>query len=153
MAEGFVPIETEEEFQKRVDSIVKGRLERQERSFQDKYAEVFSKAKQFDEAAERDKTDLQKALERATEAESKAARLEEEAQKRTWADEVSQETGVPARLIRGASKEEMTTYAKELSDYAEGLKPAPPVVASEGHRPSSAAQLSNAELFAQMLEG
>ena len=71
-------------------------------------------------------------------------------QVRTWAQEVSQETGVPADVLRGETKEEMLAHAKTLEKY---VSVSAPVVGSDGKSPSKPAATSTREMFAQALEG
>lgn len=145
------PINTQEEF----DAAVKDRLKRAEKSFEKRYseqhAEEFEKAKAYDELQERQKSELQKAEDRAAAAEAEAEKLRGAAAARDWADEVSKETGVPAALIHGATKEEMQSNAEQLKSYAEGLVPAAPHVGSEGRRPSDPSATTNAERFAALV--
>lgn len=106
------------------------------------YDELKRKAAEFDKAADANKTELQKALDRATAAESKVAGFEAKQQQAEWAHEVSTATGVPADVLRGSTKE-------ELQAHAELLKPAytatprrtstPPGTPPEGSEKSRAA--------------
>lgn len=153
MEDGFEPITTKEEFQRQVDAIVKGRLERAEKGFRERYAEVFEKARAYDEAADAAKTELQRATERADAAEAQVRELEGQRQAREWADDASARTGVPASLIHGSTKEEMLESAEAAREWADSLAPKAPVVPSEGRRPSGQPGRTPAEMFAAILNG
>lgn len=71
-------------------------------------------------------------------------------QKRTWANEVAQETGVPADVLRGETKEEMEAHAKTLEKY---VKVSAPVVSGDGRSPNAQAAVSARDQFAAALEG
>lgn len=151
MAEDFEPITSQEQF----DARIKERIARAAKSAREAYdrehAEDLEKARAYDELQEQSKSELQRAMDRASDAEAKLERLESEARRRDIADEVSRETGVPAHLLRGATKEDMESSAREISEFAEARRP--PVVASEGRRPKSDAPSTNADLFAQLIGG
>jgi len=68
------------------------------------------KAKKFDEFEEASKTELQKAADRATAAESKVAEIEA----RAIRAEVAAAKGIPADLLSGSTKEELESSADAL---------------------------------------
>jgi hypothetical protein len=47
----------------------------------------------------------------------------------TWKDEVSKETGIPASLLHGSTKDEITAFAETLKPH---LKETPKAPSSEG---------------------
>lgn len=147
----FEPITTKEDFEERVNAIVRGRLDRAERKFREDNAEVFEKAAAFDEQSEAAKSELERAIGRAESAEAEVERLKGRAQLREWADEVSAATGVPAKLIRGSTKEDMEAFAEEIVGYASSTAPKAPTVPSEGNRPSSAAPAGKAAMLSELI--
>lgn len=73
-----------------------------------------AKADKWDEREEADKSELERMTERAQAAEKKVSEFEHAAEVRRWAAEVSEETKVPASVLRGESKEEMQAHAKAI---------------------------------------
>lgn len=114
----------------------------------DKYKAAFEELEKIKDA---DKSELQKATERAEEAEAKLGALQAEKDKSTWAQEVSKATGIPADVLRGSTKEEMEAHAEALKPHF--AKDAAPVVNSDGFAPKSGAAMTNAERFAHALDG
>lgn len=78
------------------------------------YDALKTKAEEFDAAQDAAKTDLQRALDRATAAEAKVAGFESERQVATWAAEIVQGSDVPAAALRGATREELLAHFEEL---------------------------------------
>lgn len=105
----FQPITSQEEF----DRALGQRLARERAKFAD-YAELKEKAAKFDEAEQAAKSELEKAIERADAAEKKAAQLEAANQVAAWKQEVSAETGVPAAVLAGSTREEIAEHAAQI---------------------------------------
>lgn len=81
------------------------------------------KAKRFDEIEEANKTELQKAAERAEAAEKRAA----EAERRALLTDVAARTKVPAKYLTGETVEELEQSATDFqNDIATLAKPAGP---------------------------
>lgn len=78
------------------------------------------KAKRLDELEESQKTELQKAADRAAAAEAKAAEIEARATRA----EVAAEKGVPANLLTGSTQEELEASADALIAFR-GQQPKP----------------------------
>jgi hypothetical protein len=96
----------------------------EKRKFGDKYADyddIKAKATQFDELEQSSKTELQKAIDRATAAETKAAALEAKEQVAGWAKDIVKDSLVPASALRGNTREELEAHFKDL----EALIPKP----------------------------
>lgn len=78
------------------------------------------KASRFDEFEEANKTEMQKAADRATAAEAKVAEFES----RTLRAEVAASKGIPAALLSGSTKEELEASADALLAFrGEKTKP------------------------------
>lgn len=90
------------------------------RKHEDQSKSNADKAKQFDEITEAQKTELQKALDKAAEAEAKAAEIEHRAVRA----EVAAAKGVPAALLSGNTQEELEASADALIEFR-GAKAAP----------------------------
>lgn len=129
---GFSPINTQEEF----DKAIKARLAREnskaEERFKQTHADVFEKAKQFDALEEANKTELQRAQEQLASVTKELEDFRHREELNSWAAEVSKDTGVPANLLRGNTKEEMQSHAEQLKEF---VSPAAPVVTGEGTKP------------------
>lgn len=122
---GFTPITSQAEFDRRL-----GEQIAQERAKFADYDELKAKAAKFDEVTEQSKTEQQKTLERAEQAERERDALRLEMLKHQAAVQV----GLPAHLagrLNGKNFEELVADAKSL---AELLAPKPPA----GPRPTTA---------------
>lgn len=108
--ENFNPITTQAD----LDRILGDRLARERAKFGD-YEELKTKASKLDELEEAQKTELQKLTERAEAAEAKATAYEAENQVRTWKQQVSEETGIPANVLAGTTLEELKAHAEQLA--------------------------------------
>jgi len=100
-----------------------------------------SRAKENSEARQRlseieeaSKSEAQKLADRAAAAEAKVAQYESEKQQREWVKAVSDETGVPAGVLRGSTLEELQAHADSLKSLVSKEPDAPrgPHVPSEG---------------------
>ena len=137
----YTPPATQED----LNRIIQNRIQRVEAKYAD-YDTLKEKAAQVDTiTADRDTWKS-----RAKEAEAKNATYEQEKQVATWADEVAKETGVPAELLTGSTKEEMEEQAARLGKY---INVSAPYVGSDGKNPGASAGTAPRDLFANALEG
>ena len=95
-----------------------------------------SKADKLDEIEEASKTALEKATERAQKAENQVKAYKQEAQRKQWLEEVSSETGLPASVLRGSTREEIEAHAQILKPYFE--KPSAPIVENDNMKSNTA---------------
>ena len=125
----FTPITTQED----LDKVIGARLARE----RDKYA---------------DYDDLKAAASKLAEAEARLAQIDAQAALDKIRNDVAQEAGVPADLLRGSNKDELTAHASAL---AEALKarPSVPVIPTQGATPSVSDADSARRAFAQELFG
>lgn len=142
---GFSPITTQEQF----DQAIKDRLARSEKSFEKKYKDVFDKAKQFDELKEKNKSDLEKAQEKASKLEAELNEIKLQEQIAAWKKAASEDTGVPVDVLRGKTEEEITAHAEALKPHFE--KPSG-FVGSDGFAVSTAKTRKTSDLFAEAVE-
>lgn len=122
---GFTPITS----QRQLDRILGGRLAAERSKFSD-YEDLKAKAAKFDEAEEAAKSDLEKAIARAEEAEKKAQSLEAAQQVSAWRAQVSKDSGIPADVLRGSTLEELEAHAESLKSIMappEGQSPVPTI--------------------------
>lgn len=150
-----------------IDRIVADRLSRdrakREAEIKDKYGdldELQTRAARLQELEEADKTELQKAQDRADAAERKlleraeADRLAEEASQRKQeldlaATEIVAGTDVPATALRGTTREELLDHFEQLKS----LIPSRLVIPGQGDTPSNKPSNSAANQFAAAMEG
>jgi hypothetical protein len=108
--------------QEQLNSLLAKERKSTEAKFAD-YAEIKAKAAKLDELEDAQKSDLEKLTEELNAAKAERDQLKHAEEMRTWANEVSAETNVPASVLRGSTKEEMEEHAKAilasgLSNYA-----------------------------------
>jgi hypothetical protein len=113
-ASSFEPITSQEA----LDKVISARLARATAKYAD-YDDVKSKAAKLDDIEAANKSELQKANERAEAAERKAAETESKALRAT----VAAAKGVPASSITGTTKEELEASADELIAWREKNSP------------------------------
>ena len=109
------------------------------------------KARKYDELAAQSMTDAEKveeATKRAESAEAKLAAYEAEAQRAKDAAEISEKTGVPARLIVGTDRKAMERHAEDIKAFATN-QPTAHVFPGDGSKPGPAPK-SKEEQFAEL---
>ena len=129
-----------------VDRIVTNRLAK----YSD-YETLKAKAEKFDEAEEANKSELQKALDKANNLQTELDSLRKENEVRAVRDEVSQTTGVPSSLLTGNTKEECEAQAKAIAEYKAQTAPAPYPVVRDGGDPQLNVKKSTRDQFADWL--
>lgn len=119
--------------QAEVDRIIGERVAREREKYAD-YGTLKEKAAKFDEAAEANKTELQRATERAEELQRKLDAREKADGERAIREKVAAETKVPANLLTGADEETCRQQAAAILAFAKPANyPAVPD-AGEHHR-------------------
>ena len=88
------------------------------RKFAPDYEAMKTKAAAFDKGAEADKSELQKAIDRADAAEQKASAYEAKQQVSQWAVEIVKDSPIPASVLRGSTKEELIEHFDQLKALA-----------------------------------
>lgn len=115
-----------------LDKIIAERLARERAKFGD-YDELKKKAAEYDKVVELNKTEAEKQAERLAELEAKVAEYETREQIAAWKAEVSAETGVPAEVLKGSTKEEIAEHAATLKPLIEQKPTGPQPVPGEGN--------------------
>lgn len=125
----FTPITTQED----LDKVIGARLAREREKYSD-----------YD--------DLKAAASKLADAEARLAQIDAQAALDKIRNDVAQEAGVPADLLRGSTKDELTAHAAVI---AEALKarPSVPVIPTQGATPSVSDADSARRAFAQELFG
>ena len=103
--------------QEELNKIVQERVHKERAKFEN-YEEMKAKAAKFDEMEEANKTELQKAQERAEKLEAKLKGIETEQEIRAIKDKVSEETGVPVSLLTGTTEEDCKAQADAILGFA-----------------------------------
>ncbi len=109
--------ETKTFTQDEVNGIVSERLKRVEAKYED-YDQLKEKAARLDKIEEENKTELERATERAVALQGELDTLKKENEIKAIREKVANETGVPVHLITGTTEEECMEVAKAISDYA-----------------------------------
>ena len=126
--------------QSEMDAIIRERLAREQGKYAD-YDELKEKASKLDQIEEQNKSELQKAQERADE----LARVIEARDKadnlRKIRESVSTETGVPVSLLTGETEEDCKAQADAINAYSksvpkhpnlpDGGEPTPPTITKD----------------------
>lgn len=137
----YTPPATQED----LNRIVQNRVRKVEAKYAD-YDQIKAEAEKVSGlVAERD--DYKSQLDTAN---AELATYKAKEQKRQWAVEVAEETGVPAEALRGETKEDMMAHAKTLEKY---VKVSGPVVSGDGKSPSTPAAVTARDKFAAAFEG
>lgn len=109
---------TEKTFtQDEVNGIVSERLKRVEAKYED-YDQLKEKAAKLDKIEEENKTELERATERAAELQGELDTLKKANELKAIKEKVANETGVPVNLITGNTEDECMEIAKAISEYA-----------------------------------
>lgn len=122
---------------------VNGLLADQKRKIGEKfgdYDDLKERASKLSEIEESSKTELQKALDRATAAETRIASFEAKEQTAKWAAEIVKGSGIPASVLRGSTREELEAHFTELKDLAPKPKRTPVPPGKSGEQGSRAAE-------------
>lgn len=103
--------------QDEVNAIVTDRLTRDRAKYAD-YDDLKAKAEKFDQIEEANKTELQKANERADGLQAELDKLKNENAVRDLRTKVANETGVPVNCLTGNTEEECRAQAKAIAEFA-----------------------------------
>lgn len=136
--------------QSELDDILKSRLAK-ERAKYANYEELQSKALKFDEMEEANKTELQKATEKAEALQKQIDAMNAENEIRTIREKVSKDTGVPASLLNGSSEENCMEQAYAILAYKNENSAKYPTVKDGGEAHVTTQAKSNGQMFGDWL--
>lgn len=105
--------------QDEVNTMIGERLARQAEKYSD-YEDLKTKAAEYDKQQEANKTELQKAQEKAAKLQSKIDSMESAGKIRDIRDKVSRDTGVPVDLINGEDEDTCKAQAEAILKFAKG---------------------------------
>ena len=114
------------------------------------YDELKKKADMFDQIEEANKTELQKAQDRANSLQTELDALKKASELRDLRDEVSKAKGVPASLLTGGTREECETQADQILSFAKASPGYPSV--PDGGELTHTPKKSTREQFAEWME-
>lgn len=103
--------------QAELDAIVRDRLMRERSKYAD-YDAYKEKAEKYDAAEEAQKSELQKATERAEALQRELDLMKRADEVRTIREEVAKEVGIPVNLLTADTKEACEAQAKEILAFA-----------------------------------
>lgn len=112
-AEGQTRTFTQDE----VNAIVGKRLAEEKGKYSD-YEEIKAKAAKYDEAEEANKSELQKAVERANNLEAELAGIKKSEEIRQTREKIATETGIPAHLLTCDTEEACKAQAEAIKAFA-----------------------------------
>jgi len=118
--------ETKTFTQEEVNAIIADRLKRESTKYSD-YESLKAKASKFDEMEEANKSELQKATEKADALQKKLDDMTRNNSVREIRDKIASETGVPAYLLTGESEESCRSQADAILQFAQKPNPYPTV--------------------------
>lgn len=132
--------------QAELDAIVSDRLKR-ERSKYEGFEDLKAKAAKLDELEEANKTELQKATERAQALENELNGLKKADEIRKLREKVAKEKGVPAELLHGDDEETCGTEADGILSFAKANGGYPTV--KDGGEVTNTNKVSTRQQFAE----
>lgn len=108
--------------QAELDSIVSDRLQRERSKYAD-YKALKEKAEAYDKFTEANKSELEKANERAAVLQKELDDLKQAAAVRTIREQVSKDTGVPAELLTATTEDDCKAQAEAIRAFAKPTYP------------------------------
>lgn len=134
--------------QAELDAIVSDRLKR-ERAKYEGFDDLKAKAAKYDELEESNKTELQKATEKALALETELNNLKKTEELRNLRAKVAKEKGVPAELLHGDDEASCATEADTLLSFAKSNGGYPTV--KDGGEVTNVSKMSTRQQFADWL--
>lgn len=134
--------------QDEVNAIVSDRLKRAEAKYED-YEALKEKAARLDAIEEQNKSELERATERANALKAELDDIKKANEVRDIRDKVAAETGVPVTLLTGETEDECREQAKAITEYA---KPNGYPVVKDGGEVVQVGKRSTRDQFAKWLE-
>lgn len=131
--------------QDEVNAIVTDRLTRDRAKYAD-YDDLKAKAEKFDQIEEANKTELQKANERADGLQAELDKLKNENAVRDLRAKVADETGVPVNCLTGNTEEECREQAKAIAEFA---KPSAYPKVRDGGEVTNVGNMTTRQQFAE----
>ena len=134
--------------QEEVNSIVAERLGRDRQKYAD-YDSLKEKAEQFDKLQEANKSELEKANDRANKLEIELANMKKANEVRDIRSKISKETGVPMELLTADTEDDCKRQAEAINAFA---KPSGYPNVSDGGEVGGTLKASPREQFAEAIK-
>jgi len=136
--------------QAELDAVVKDRLKREREKYAD-YDAVKAKATKLDEIEAANKSELEKANEKAAKLEAELNGIKKAAELREMREKIATENNIPANLLTGTSEEECKAQVESIKGLlsANGI----PTSVSDGGEPNHSGKVSNQTMFANWVKG
>jgi hypothetical protein len=131
---GWTPPATQDD----LNRIIKERVDRERAKYAD-YNDLKSKASKFDELTEAQKSEVQRATERAEALERELNTIRTTQQIATWKSQVAEATGVPADVLAGSTLEEIQAFGEKLKPLIAGAARDRAIIPNPGGVPESLA--------------
>lgn len=138
---------TEKTFtQTQLNAIVEDRLKREREKYSD-YDSIKEKATKFDELDAANKTELEKAKEKAAKLQAEIDGMKKAQELKDMRTKIATANNVPIELLTGATEEECTTQATKVKELmaASGV----PITVSDGGEVVKGGKLDNGKVFEQ----
>lgn len=135
--------------QAELDAVVKDRLKREREKYAD-YDAVKAKATKLDEIEAANKSELEKANEKAAKLEAELNGIKKAAELREMREKIATENNIPANLLTGTSEEECKAQVESIKGLlsANGI----PTSVSDGGEPNHSGKVSNQTVFANWVK-
>jgi len=132
--------------QSELDAIIGDRLKREREKYSD-YESIKAKAAKYDETEEANKTELQKATDKAAQLQKELEALKTANSVREIREKVAKAKGVPVELLSGDDEEACTAQADAIIEFAKP-KSGYPKVKDRGEATTPSGGSTTAEQFA-----
>lgn len=133
--------------QSELDQIVKERLDRANAKYSD-YEELKNKAAEYDKLAEANKTELQKATDKANALQAKLDAMNKASKIQEVRKKVATEMKIPANLLTGETEEDCKAQATAILEFA---KPSGYPNVQDGGEANNSGKTSTRDQFAEWL--
>jgi hypothetical protein len=127
---GWTPPATQDD----LNRIIKERVDRERAKYAD-YQDLKSKASKFDQLTEAQKSEVQRATERAEALERELTAIRTKEQIATWKSQVADATGVPVDVLAGSTLEELQAHGEKLKPLIAASNRDRAVLANPGDMP------------------
>lgn len=127
------------------------RLTREREKFSD-YEALKEKAQKLDEIEEKNKTELEKAMEKATRLEDELNKIRKQNEISSIRERVAKETGIDAKLLTMDTEDDCKAQAQTLLDWHRANPTAYPSVRDGGEVTNISSGASNRDIFADWLD-
>lgn len=136
--------------QAELDAVISERLKREREKYSD-YETLKEKANKLDEIEEKNKTELEKATEKATRLEDELNKIRKQNEISAIREKVAKEAGIDAKLLTMDTEEDCKAQAKNLMDWHRANPTGYPSV-RDGGEVTNISGASNRDKFAEWLD-